>query len=410
MLMATPSFSSICEGESIQIQSSGAANYTWTPTIGLSDPNMPNPIASPQVTTVYTVTATNMNGNCALSQSITIEVNDVANEIFAGSDQTVCVGEAVQLSVSGGMNYEWSPAAFLNDPNSSNPIATVTQTTTFTVTSFNPNAPECNVMDQVTVFVEDPVNLTASAGSTQICSGESVQMTASGAANYSWTPSTGLSDPFSSNPIASPTVTTTYMVTGSNANGNCSQTQMVTIIVGESINAMASGSQTICAGETAQLSASGGSNYSWSPTTGLSDPSSPNPIASPTSTTTYVVTVYNSDLNCADQVSVTIIVEPAVNLSVSPGAEICSGESVQMFANGAANYTWTPATGLNNPNSANPIASPSVSTTYMVTGSAASGNCSVSEFVTITVNQSTTTFTGPDQQVEQTMFGSLQLA
>lgn len=47
---------------------------------------------------------------------------------------TICNGESIQLNISGGSNYEWSPALTLDDSNSANPIATPTENTTYTVT------------------------------------------------------------------------------------------------------------------------------------------------------------------------------------------------------------------------------------------------------------------------------------
>ena len=64
---------SVCEGSSLQLNGSGATNYSWSPSATLVNPNSSNPIASPLITTTYTLTGT--NGSCSTSDDITITVN-----------------------------------------------------------------------------------------------------------------------------------------------------------------------------------------------------------------------------------------------------------------------------------------------------------------------------------------------
>jgi gliding motility-associated-like protein len=80
-LVVTPILEEILAGESVQINASGATTYTWTPTTGLSCTNCPNPIASPTVTTTYTVTGTDASG-CIGTANVTIVVEQLCGEIF----------------------------------------------------------------------------------------------------------------------------------------------------------------------------------------------------------------------------------------------------------------------------------------------------------------------------------------
>lgn len=153
----------------------------------------------------------------------------------------------------------------------------------------------------------------------------------------------------------------------------------------------------ICKGDSVMLSAAGYDNptqtsgpslatrYLWMPATGLSCTDCPNPMASPETSTTYQVITYSCP-NCADLDTVHVAVKQVKILEND--TIVCGGASVPLHAvlQGIPNvtYSWTPITGLNNPNIANPIATPSSSTNYIVTATDTTG-CSTSDSVRITL-------------------------
>jgi photosystem II stability/assembly factor-like uncharacterized protein len=112
------------------------------------------------------------------------------------------------------------------------------------------------------------------------------------------------------------------------------------------------------------------SSYSWSPATGLSNPYIANPVASPTATTTYTCTAITTN-GCSSSKTVTITVDPLI-ISGTDAFIIC-GDSTTLntttnyTGTGTLTYSWSPATGLNNPGTANPLASPAATTTYICT-------------------------------------------
>ncbi|NUM75189.1 hypothetical protein HUU40_12575, partial [candidate division KSB1 bacterium] len=152
--------------------------------------------------------------------------------------------------------------------------------------------------------------------------------------------------------------------------------------------------KTICSGASTVIggapTASGGTSpytYSWTPIDGLDDANLANPTASPTSTTTYTVTVTDDNNNTAmDEVVITVNESPVA----SAGADLAttSGVSAKIGANPTANgagpftYNWNPAAGLNSTTVANPIATPSSTTTYEVTVEDANG-CIATDQVTV---------------------------
>ena len=132
--------------------------YSWTPTAGLDNPNIANPIASPATTTTYTVTVTDQSVPFQeKSDSVTITVNQevIAN---AGEDKSINPGESITIggnpTVSGGTppyTYSWQPTDTLDNPTGPNPTATPTATTTYTVTVTD--AIGCPDTDEVKVSV-----------------------------------------------------------------------------------------------------------------------------------------------------------------------------------------------------------------------------------------------------------------
>lgn len=130
--------------------------------------------------------------------------------------------------------------------------------------------------------------------------------------------------------------------------------------------------QNICKGDSIQLNPAAGSfpaAYSWSPSTSLNNFSLANPKAKPLVTTKYYVSMQSG--GCSAQDSVTIHVD-SIKLTVSD-KNVCLGDSLTFDASGATSYLWTPATGLSNPNIANPKVTPLKTTFYTVKGT--SGAC-----------------------------------
>jgi gliding motility-associated-like protein len=165
VITLTPN-SAICINGSIQLNASGGTQYLWAPAGSLSNATISNPVASPTVTTTYTVTVTDGNG-CVDSAGVTITVNPLPTVTVSG-DTIICAGSSVTLTASGGVSYSWTPASSLNNANVSNPVATPSSPTTYTVTVTDANG--CTNDGQVTVnlnaqpqasFTVDDANLAA---------------------------------------------------------------------------------------------------------------------------------------------------------------------------------------------------------------------------------------------------------
>jgi gliding motility-associated-like protein len=159
----------------------------------------------------------------------------------------------------------------------------------------------------VTVVARPKVTIT---GPTNLCKGTNVLLTAAGGKTYTWTPGAGLSCTACASPIATPTNTTTYTVAVSN--GSCSVKDSVKVSVRPLPVDTSCCDQVILLGQNATISVMPGSaneTYSWSPATGLNCTTCISPIATPTSTTTYTVTITDTTDHCIIIDSVTIYVQ-----------------------------------------------------------------------------------------------------
>lgn len=221
--LVVSSDTSVCKGSTIQLKASGGVFYSWTPATGLSNSNIAKPYANPKVTTTYYVTVEDTTG-CKLTDSIKVTV--YIPKITVSPDVTICMGDSSQISASGGVSYAWSPSIGLSNPNIANPFAFPKQTTTYSVIVTDSNG--CQVTEKITVNVNKAL-ITVSAPSF-ICSGDSVQISATGGVSYKWLPEAGLNDPTISNPIAKPLVTTNYVVFVKDTNG-CTASDSVLVNV-----------------------------------------------------------------------------------------------------------------------------------------------------------------------------------
>jgi gliding motility-associated-like protein len=233
--------------------------------------------------------------------------------------------------------------------------------------------------DSVKITVDTPFVRTIA--DTAACLNTGTTLTTTGAITYSWTPATGLSATNIASPVATPAVATQYFVTGTDAFG-CVAKDTVVVSVKPAPIITKSPNDTICVLQSAQLAASGGVSYSWSPAGTLNNPSIPNPVATPSGTTTYTVTVTGAN-TCTGKDSIKIFIDTAVVNSIADTAA-CLNTGTLLSTSGAVQYSWLPVTGLNAANIASPIATPAMNTQYVVTGSTAAG-CIDTDTVNVTV-------------------------
>ncbi|MBN4071366.1 PKD domain-containing protein, partial [Crocinitomix catalasitica] len=210
--------------------------------------------------------------------------------VTAGPDQTMCDGAACTLTGGGASIYAWTGGV-----TDGTPFVPTVGTTTYTVTGTDING--CVSTDDVDVIV-NPLPLVTAGVDQTVCNGENVTLSGGGASTYSWTG--GITDGL---PFSPSLGTTTYTVTGTDANG-CISTDDVDVIVNPLPIISAGPDQSVCDGDNVTLTASGGITYVW--TGGVSDGVPFIPAVGPNN---YTVT--GTDANgCMNLDDVDVLVNP----------------------------------------------------------------------------------------------------
>lgn len=327
----------------------------------------------------YTVTLIVSDSNGCLkpdTASIVIQLIPPPT-VTTSADTTVCPNDPVQLYAYGATSFVWTPSATLNNATIFNPVATTPVTTTYTVIGTDICGTDTATVT-VTVVSIPPV-ITTSPDDT-ICPNVSTQLNAYGATTYIWSPSTGLNNPSISNPIATPLVTTTYTVIGSNNCGNDTNTVTITV---SNFSFSTSPDTTICLGDTVGLRAYGGVSYSWSPTANMLNSTSWNPLVfPPVGNIKYRVNITNAD-GCVGKDSVTVTVKGPPVPVLTNDLNSCPFRPVTLNASGATSYVWQPPYALSSTTGNSVISTTDTTITYYVDFYTACGTSRDS--VTITV-------------------------
>jgi hypothetical protein len=302
----------VCQSYGVQLAEmidAVATVYSWTPTTGLSDPTVSGPIATPDVTTTYTLIATSQNGACADTAQITVTVVPADVDIQQPDTLEICLGTVVPMtavtSTGNAQGLLWSTnlPGTLSDTIGLNVVVTTSQTATY-YTRFEVGA--CVVFDSVYVRVDSlPFDraIIADPEKDPYCPGDVVILRSAifepsdfPDIEFQWLPGPGFETPDTLwNMVISAVDTAVYSRVISNR--GCLDTVSITINVVQPPSPRVIPSDTlICSGELVQLQAFDYGEYpiSWTPVAGLSCTDCPNPIATPNSTT-----VYNSASGCA---------------------------------------------------------------------------------------------------------------
>jgi hypothetical protein len=354
--LPTPSITgdlTICVGETTRLTASGGSSYIWNNGVNVYWQDV-----IPTETTTYSVTVTDANG-CQANTNVTVIVNPLPTPSITG-DLTICEKETTRLTASGGTSYVWNNGVnvYWQDVNP-------TETTTYSVTVTDGNG--CQANTNVTVIV-NPLPTPSITGDLTICEGETTRLTASGGTSYVWN-----NGEITSVIDVNPTITTTYAVTVTDANG-CQASTNVTVIVNPLPTPSISGDLTICFGETTRLTASGGTSYVWNNGVNVYWQD-----VNPTETTTYSVTVTDAN-GCQGNTSVTVVVNPLPTPIITGDLTICEGETTRLTASGGTSYVWN-----NGVNVYWQDVNPTETTTYSVTVTDSNG-CQGNTSVTVVVN------------------------
>jgi len=358
----------ICSGDTITLHASGGTTYNWN--TGFSGADYPVTSTS---TRTYIVTISDVN-TCAVAKSIIVTTIALPNaSVSLSGPSTFCADRTITLTASSGTgySYEWTKNSQVISGATSN-VLVASQTGTYQV---EVTANGCSKKSNATGVTVNPLPVASASNDGTICSGDTVEISASGGTSYQW-----FNGSTNSTISVSPTNTTTYGVTVSNTFGcTASESVIVSTIARPTASITPAGSIAICSGQTTTLTASSGTGYSyqWFEGTSLLNGFT-NQVLSPSQSGNYSVIVTAN--GCPKKSNtVALAVNPLPIVSLSNDTTICSGNSVMLTASGGATYKWS--TGSVNQSIS---ASPPTSTTYNVTVTSAQ-NCASTGSLFVTV-------------------------
>lgn len=332
----------------------GAVNsWTWSFGDGGSS-TLQNPswqYSSAGTRTVSLLVGTSKGCSATVSKSVTSDEKPILTLPF--HDTLICSIDTLPLIANGTGVYSWSPAYNIINPTTSNPLVYPKDTTVYVVT-LTQNG--CVNSDSIKVNVLDFITVTLPADTTVCATDAFTLYPVSHALQYLWSPATGLSSTTIKNPVASPTADITYQVMANL--GKCQDKASVNIHLVPYPQVTVNNDTTICPGKTAPLHGTiTASSFTWSPASSLLYPKTLSPIAGPSVTTAYVLTVYDT-LGCPKPSTDTVVVTVMPKIAANAGHDttVVTGQPLQLLATGGIIYAWSPATGLNNTGIADPIA------------------------------------------------------
>jgi gliding motility-associated-like protein len=289
----------VCVEEGVDFSNTGTSGNEWIYNWDFGEDANPSTSTSENpVNIMYStggsksVSLTIFNSFCSNTSTDIIDINSLPIA-FAGIDTTICANRSIQLGTdpTADYQYSWFPPNIFDFPESSNPIASPIASFTNIILTVTNLVTGCQAIDSVSLTMLNP--MIANAGNdVEICFGDVIQIGASliEGQYYTWSPTSGLDDAFLPNPLSSPDTTTLYTLTV-NANGCDPVFDEVLVQVHPLPDANAGLNDTITTGSEIRLIATGGIQYIWSPPYALSNTAVFNPIANPTETTIYTVSV-----------------------------------------------------------------------------------------------------------------------
>jgi hypothetical protein len=295
---------------------------------------------------------------CTVPLSSSLSVN--GGTVNCPTNSTLSVNQV------SGAAYQWYNGSTLIPSATSNTFAPSTNGNYNVSISNGTNCVTSSLSQTINVLTSPTLNITSSTFS--ICAGGSTTLNVSGASGYTW--STGAN----TNSISvTPSVNTTYSVTGSNTLGCVSSAVNIVTVIAIPIVTVNSGA--ICSGNSFTISPSGASTYTYS---------GGSAIVSPTATSVYTITGSNAGCVGTPVVSnVTVNPLPTITAISSNTDYICAGNNTTLSANGASSYTWN--TGAN---TSVIVVSPTVNTSYTVSGTN-SFNCPSNSIISQSVSPCT---------------------
>jgi len=330
-----------------------STTFSWSGAGIVSGGNTATPTVNAAGT--YNLTVTTTATGCTATSSVAVTANTTPPApSISPATVNLCGGQTATLTATGGNSFLWSTTE-------ATPSITVAPlaTTTYTVTATAANG--CTAEASRIVTLNSSAVAVINPAVAAICSGESIQLTASGGNTYSWD-SGQVTEVITVNPL----VNTTYEVTVTDANGCLSTASKEVVVNALPVVSVNPATAQTCFGQPVDLTASGGNTYLWS-----NNETTPTIAANPTTTTTFTVTATDAN-GCTGTASSTVTIVNNLSLTELHSDVNCFGGSdgaidiTSVGGNAPFSFLW-------NDNDANEDRTGLTAGTYSVTATGSDG-------------------------------------
>ena len=293
-----------------------------------------------------------MLGQC---QNVPVQFNDLTTATYGAPNK-----------------WDWNfgdPTSLSNTSILKNPTHIYNTTGSYNVTFVVYSDKGCYDTIYKTIDILNQPPLSVFPKDTLICVIDTLQLNATGAGSFLWTPNYMINNVTIPNPLVSPDVTTTYRATITDAFG-CQGSDTIRVRVVNNVTQFGGPDTSICRTDPVLLQlTSDALHFLWTENPAnntLNNPTIKNPTARPLVTTTYHVVGNIGKCIAEDDIIITAIPYPAAN--AGPDNTICFGNSAQLNASGGSIYSWSPAAFLTATNIPNPVSvKPTDNVRYIVT-------------------------------------------
>ncbi len=338
------------------------------------------------------------------------------------ADPLVCENLPVHFTNTGiGANYYWDFGDGSPVVNDQSPDHIFPAPGTYDVMLWTIDSNTCNLTDTIIKSITIQAQLTEQLDTFQICLGTDVQIGVPSEANntYFWTPATGLSSPIISNPMASPSVSTDYLLTRNDNICVDSLFQHVEVI---DIQYQMEGIKdtTICENTSVWLSVQASSpidGYIWSDDPNfinILNPGGNSDIqVSPSVSTDYYILTRDSVCQVERRDTVTVMVDnPQIILSGDD--MMCWGDStnisVQITQGTISNIVWSPSSVILSGQGTSLVTVANNNSFWLVAEVENQNSCQVKDSVFITVDHLQSSFTKTDLLCYNSCIGEIELS
>ncbi|MBI5539990.1 MAG: gliding motility-associated C-terminal domain-containing protein [Bacteroidia bacterium] len=334
--------SPVCEGNNINLTSSGSTSYIWSGPNGFNSTSQ-NPVISTSSISdagTYYVTVSNIFG-CTSTSTTNVIVNSIP-AVTINSNSPVCEGNNLTITLTGGAVWNWTGPNSYTSTLQSPMITGVTLANSGTYTCLVTNSSGCTNNASVNIIINSNPLVNTNSNSP-ICEGNAINLTTISGTNYQWSGPNGFTSTLQNPSINTALLSDSgyYSVTVTNNSGcTSSASESITIFAIPLISIISN--SPVCEGNNISITSSGGATYLWSGPNGFFSNTQNQTISNANNLNSGIYTVTATGANgCTTSATTTVSVQNLPIVSCTNTTPLCVGDPIELFSSGGTTYNWT---------------------------------------------------------------------